>query len=163
MKTLALISSFVILHSSFAQAPLPPALVFKPLERTFWATAYTDEGIESRPSEILTLTNRFPITLVVDPYPTQKLDVIGHRLWHRVLNRTNVYDLGPELIYTIAAQTNLPPPPLRLRLLIPEQRVQLGPPTEPQRYFRSAVLTSTNLVDWNFLVGLKTKIGEATP
>lgn len=158
MKTLALISSFVILHSAFAQAPLPPPSTFAPLPRTFWVTAYRDD-MESERSNEAVVTNRFPLTVLWDAPTNQVVD--GYLVYMTSLNRTRVYDAGTNTSITIAP-TNQPSPPLNLRLLIPEQSVQLGPPTEPQRYFRSAVLTSTNLngTNWQIFTDLQQAVGK---
>lgn len=136
---------------------LPPPSPFPPLVRTFTVTAYSLDGMESAHSEPLTTTLRFPLTLSWDASPSA--DAAGYLVYMTSLNRTRVYDAGTNTSITIAP-TNQPSPPLNLRLLIPEQSVQLGPPTEPQRYFRSAVLTSTNIngTNWQIFRELETQM-----
>lgn len=156
MKTLALISSFFILHSAFAQI-LPPPSPFPPLTRTFTVTAYSPEGVESAHSEPLVTSLRFPLTIAWDASPSP--DVAGYLVYMRALNRTNIYDAGTNHSLTIAP-TNQPSPPLNLRLVIPEQSVRLGPPTEPQKFFRTVVQVNTNLngTNWENFKALETQL-----
>jgi len=144
--------------SRAAEPILPPSPSFAPLPRTFTVTAYTHDGLESAPSQPLVITNRFPITLTFDPAPGQEED--GFRIYMRVLNRTNVYDLGTNTTWTLNP-TNPPAVPLNLRLVVPEQKVRLGAPTSPQKFYRTVVQSSTNLSDWENFSGLKTEIERA--
>lgn len=158
MKTIALICSFVILQSAFAQI-LPPPSPFPPLVRTFTVTAYNLESMESAHSEPLVTSLRFPLTIAWDASPSH--DVAGYLVYMRALNRTNIYDAGTNHSLTIAP-TNQPSPPLNLRLVIPEQSIRLGQPTEPQKFFRTVVQSSTNLHKWDDLKTLETQLERDT-
>lgn len=141
---------------SWAQSPLlPPASVFKPLERKFFVTAYRDD-LESGPSDEVVVTNRFPLTLVWDAPTNQPVD--GYRVYMAVLNRTQVFDAGPATHFTIAP-TNQPSAPLRLRIAV-EGTNFIAEPAGRARFYRSMIQTSTNLVDWDFMAGLKTTSGK---
>lgn len=139
---------FILSKTQADELPLLPPGAPAPLVRVFTGGGYIGTNrVDSGQS--VTTTIRTPLTVSFEP---GGMEVDGYWIDMTVLGRTRTFNLGTNTSHTIRFTNSPPAPSIDLRLLIPEQSVQIGLPIEPQRYFRTVVQTSTDLNGTNWQI-----------